>query len=245
MPNGLSQFHVTLFYILIFRKQLRDIFNSSVLHDTIMQILNMFMSMGRPHHWVEYLMPEDVRFYKSLESSGSNVSDITKLDQLMVETRTVLARYFFFLSSSYPLSTCLVQIMALDANVSCGEMCRHSFAKVPKWAGWVTGQNGQFISNSLDIFNEFNMIRKFYCCNICLKNKASYGVCIQNALLTTIDQFGPFFLALYSIHLRSTKPKVSHIWVAGSKLPPYWVNTICMCDILLPIMPVFWWCSMR
>ncbi|PWA60721.1 Peroxin-3 [Artemisia annua] len=73
-------------------KQLRDIFNSSVLHDTIMQILNMFMSMGRPRHWVEYLMPEDVRFYKSLESSGSNVSDITKLDQLMVETRTVLSR---------------------------------------------------------------------------------------------------------------------------------------------------------
>lgn len=72
-------------------KQLRDIFNSSVLHDTIMQILNMFMSMGRPRHWVEYLMPEDVRFYKSLETSGSNVSDITKLDQLMVETRTVLS----------------------------------------------------------------------------------------------------------------------------------------------------------
>lgn len=72
-------------------KQLRDIFNSSVLHDTIMQILNMFMSLGRPCHWVEYLMPEDVRFYKSLESSGSNVSDITKLDQLMVETRTVLS----------------------------------------------------------------------------------------------------------------------------------------------------------
>lgn len=74
-------------------KQLRDIFNSSVLHETIMQILNMFMSMGRPNHWVDYLMPEDVRFYKSVESSsGANdVSDITKLDQLMVETRTVLS----------------------------------------------------------------------------------------------------------------------------------------------------------
>nr|XP_043606574.1 peroxisome biogenesis protein 3-2 isoform X2 [Erigeron canadensis] len=74
-------------------KQLRDIFNSTVLHDTIMQILNMFMSMGRPHHWLDYLMPEDVRFYKSIESSGSddpNISDISKLDQLMVETRTVL-----------------------------------------------------------------------------------------------------------------------------------------------------------
>ncbi|XP_024990081.1 peroxisome biogenesis protein 3-2-like isoform X2 [Cynara cardunculus var. scolymus] len=75
-------------------KQLRDIFNSTVLHETIMQILNMFMSTGRPHHWVDYLMPEDVRFYKSVESSGSdspNVSDVTKLDLLMVETRTVLS----------------------------------------------------------------------------------------------------------------------------------------------------------
>ncbi|KAK9059610.1 hypothetical protein SSX86_020314 [Deinandra increscens subsp. villosa] len=72
-------------------KQLRDIFNSSVLDETIMQILNMFMSMERPHHWVDYLMPEDVRFHKSVESSGPNVSDITKLDQLMMETRTVLS----------------------------------------------------------------------------------------------------------------------------------------------------------
>ncbi|KAI3712457.1 hypothetical protein L1987_71014 [Smallanthus sonchifolius] len=69
-------------------KQLRDIFNSSVLDETIMQILNMFMSMGRPHNWVDYLMPEDVRFHKSVESSAL---DITKLDQLMVETRTVLS----------------------------------------------------------------------------------------------------------------------------------------------------------
>ncbi|KAI3670651.1 hypothetical protein L2E82_53796 [Cichorium intybus] len=63
-------------------KQLRDIFNSSVLDDTIMQILNMFMSNGRPHHWVDYLMPEAVQYPSS---------DVTKLDQLMVETRTVLS----------------------------------------------------------------------------------------------------------------------------------------------------------
>ena len=53
------------------------------------------------------------------------------------------------------------------------------YAKVAKWAGWVPGQNGQFISNSLEFFNEFNMIRKLYCCNIYLKNKASYDICIQ------------------------------------------------------------------
>ncbi|KAK1407684.1 hypothetical protein QVD17_39306 [Tagetes erecta] len=74
-------------------KQLRDIFNSSVLDEAIMQILNMFMSMGRPHHWVDYLMPEDVRFPKSVEPSVPAVSnsDFTKLDQLMVETRLVLS----------------------------------------------------------------------------------------------------------------------------------------------------------
>lgn len=82
----------TLVYNLICRKQLRDIFNSAVLHETVMQILNTFMSMGRPHQWIDYLMPEDLRFYKSVETDTRNVSDVTKLDQLMVETRTVLSR---------------------------------------------------------------------------------------------------------------------------------------------------------
>ncbi|CAH1454665.1 unnamed protein product [Lactuca virosa] len=59
-------------------KQLRDIFNSSVLDETIMHILNTFMSNERHHHWVDYLMPE----------AGSRV---TKLDQLMGETRAVLS----------------------------------------------------------------------------------------------------------------------------------------------------------
>ncbi|KAL8234234.1 hypothetical protein R6Q59_020334 [Mikania micrantha] len=77
-------------------KQLTDIFNSIGLNETIMQILNMFMSMGRPHHWVNYLMPEDARFNKSEESSATpNVSDVTKLNQLMMETWTVLSSYEF------------------------------------------------------------------------------------------------------------------------------------------------------
>ncbi|KAL8188609.1 hypothetical protein R6Q57_029897 [Mikania cordata] len=77
-------------------KQLTDIFNSIGLNETIMQILNMFMSMGRPHHWVNYLMPEDARFSKSEESSATpNVSDVTKLNQLMMETWTVLSSYEF------------------------------------------------------------------------------------------------------------------------------------------------------
>lgn len=55
------------------------------------------MSMGSPHHWVDYIMPEDARFYKFVafsDSAGTNLSDVTKFDQLMVETRAVLSRYY-------------------------------------------------------------------------------------------------------------------------------------------------------
>ncbi|XP_074309478.1 peroxisome biogenesis protein 3-2 [Silene latifolia] len=75
-------------------KQLKDTFNSSMLHETIMQILETFMSMGKPHPWVDYLMPEDARFPGLTASSSSNsltLSDVTKFDQLMTEAQTVLS----------------------------------------------------------------------------------------------------------------------------------------------------------
>ncbi|XVF50524.1 hypothetical protein PTKIN_Ptkin04bG0108300 [Pterospermum kingtungense] len=77
-------------------KQFRDFFNTTVLHQTIMQILDMFLTMGSPHHWVESLMPEDPRLYKLATTSSSdktNPAEFTKFDQLMVETREVLSRY--------------------------------------------------------------------------------------------------------------------------------------------------------
>ncbi|CAL5395029.1 unnamed protein product [Camellia sinensis] len=76
-------------------KQLKDLFNTTVLHETTVQILDMFMSMGSPHHWVDYLMPEDPNFYKLVAFSNSDStdpSDSTKFDRLMVETRAVLSR---------------------------------------------------------------------------------------------------------------------------------------------------------
>lgn len=74
-------------------KQLRDFFDKAVLHETVMHILDIFMSMGSPHHWVHCLMPEDSRLSKlSLTSSSDNtiLPEFTKFDQLMFETKEVL-----------------------------------------------------------------------------------------------------------------------------------------------------------
>jgi peroxin-3 len=77
------------------RKQVElDFFNTTVLRETIMQILDRFKSIGSPHHWVNYIMPEDARFYASSDNRIPSV--VTKFDQLMVETRSVLARYFYY-----------------------------------------------------------------------------------------------------------------------------------------------------
>ncbi|KAK8627851.1 hypothetical protein V6N13_135449 [Hibiscus sabdariffa] len=75
-------------------KQLRDFFNTTILHQTIMQILDMFLSMGSPHHWVDYLMPEDPRLYKLAKTSSTdktNPPEFTQFDKLMVETREVIS----------------------------------------------------------------------------------------------------------------------------------------------------------
>ncbi|KAL5748820.1 hypothetical protein ACOSQ2_026117 [Xanthoceras sorbifolium] len=74
-------------------KQLRDIFNTAVLHETVMQIIEMFMSTGSPHQWVDFLMPGDARLYQlATASSPDNIPlDVSKFDQLMVETRAVLS----------------------------------------------------------------------------------------------------------------------------------------------------------
>ncbi|KAF5730327.1 Peroxisome biogenesis 3-2 -like protein [Tripterygium wilfordii] len=75
-------------------KQLRDVINTTGLHETVSQILDIFMSAGSPHHWIEYLMPEDARFSKLAKTPSNDdtvPSDLTKFDQLMTETRDVLS----------------------------------------------------------------------------------------------------------------------------------------------------------
>lgn len=75
------------------RKQLSTFFNSTTLHETIMQILNTFMSMGTPNSWIKYMIPEDVRPYSTTYGSDDPVPfDMTEFEQLMMEAWAVLSR---------------------------------------------------------------------------------------------------------------------------------------------------------
>ncbi|OIV89421.1 hypothetical protein TanjilG_21896 [Lupinus angustifolius] len=72
-------------------KQLSGLFNHTALHETAMHILNKFMSMGSPHSWLKYMLPEDVISHSTSSSSGDPVlSGVTESEQLMVEARAVL-----------------------------------------------------------------------------------------------------------------------------------------------------------
>lgn len=75
-------------------------FNTTSLHETVMQILNKFMSIGSPHQWIDYLMPEDCGHCKLGPSSSIDdmiLPDSMNFDQLMVEARAVLSRYLYVL----------------------------------------------------------------------------------------------------------------------------------------------------
>ena len=73
------------------RKQLKDVITTRVLQETVMQIVDVFMSTGSPHHWVDYLMmPQDTKLSRT--TSDSSDEAVSKFHQLMVETREVLIR---------------------------------------------------------------------------------------------------------------------------------------------------------
>ncbi|XP_050214328.1 peroxisome biogenesis protein 3-2-like [Mercurialis annua] len=75
-------------------KQLRDFFNTTTLHETVMQILDLLMSRRSPHHWVEYVMPADTTFDEqpidSISDDALNINT-TKFEQLMAEARAVIS----------------------------------------------------------------------------------------------------------------------------------------------------------
>lgn len=80
------------------RKQLRDFFKTTDLNETIMQILDTFMSTKGPHHWLGYLIPEDSRLQTPATASNSDTtvfSYVTEFDQLMAEIKAVLTRYAY------------------------------------------------------------------------------------------------------------------------------------------------------
>ncbi|XP_047332133.1 peroxisome biogenesis protein 3-2-like [Impatiens glandulifera] len=75
-------------------RQWKDLFNATILHETFVQILDTFMSNGSPHHWINCLMPENDSIVSGGGGSGSidrDPSDLSKLDQLMMEARAVLS----------------------------------------------------------------------------------------------------------------------------------------------------------
>lgn len=79
-------------------KQLKELFDMDQLRETIVKILDLFMSSGEPDNWISYLIPENVTTYRQLMAMSSNgfdessmLMDVKKLEQLMLEARTVLS----------------------------------------------------------------------------------------------------------------------------------------------------------
>ncbi|CAN1266806.1 Peroxisome biogenesis protein 3-2 [Linum perenne] len=64
-------------------KQLKDLFDTTALRETVMQITDIFIGLGSPGRWVDYLMPVETMLHKEAKV-------VTKFDQLMLETREVI-----------------------------------------------------------------------------------------------------------------------------------------------------------
>ncbi|WCJ42044.1 Peroxisome biogenesis protein 3-2 [Euphorbia peplus] len=104
-------------------KQLRDLFNNTALHETVMQILDLFMSRGGPYHWAEYMMPVDARFYKLVIASSSNdkeVTNSTKFEELMSEARAVLSSAEFGRVVEISLKTVVDELVDVMGSESTG-----------------------------------------------------------------------------------------------------------------------------
>ncbi|WZY97112.1 hypothetical protein YC2023_069441 [Brassica napus] len=70
--------------------QLKDVITTRVLQETLLRIVDVFMSSGSPHHWIDYLMiPQGTKLSRNT-SDGSSDETVSKFNQLMVETRQVL-----------------------------------------------------------------------------------------------------------------------------------------------------------
>lgn len=76
---------------------MKDFFVTTSLHETLLKILDTFMSMGSPKQWISYLMSEDLQIYDHVSTSGGSGSQApfvhSKFEQLMLETRAVISRY--------------------------------------------------------------------------------------------------------------------------------------------------------
>lgn len=101
-------------------KHLKDIFDTTTLQNTIMQIFSTFMSTGKPHIWVDYLMPGDPNLQIPAASSSGGVSSAdAKFDQLMQEARVVLSSDEFINVVEMSLKA-VVEAVVEEVNEQCG-----------------------------------------------------------------------------------------------------------------------------
>ncbi|CAN8269127.1 unnamed protein product [Cochlearia groenlandica] len=95
-------------------KQLKDVLTTRTLQETVIRILDVFMSTGSPHHWVDYLMmaqdttlvPRDT----TTDVSSSSDATVSKFHQLITETREVLTSNDFTNVAEISLKSCTVAL---------------------------------------------------------------------------------------------------------------------------------------
>lgn len=76
-----------------YRKQLKDVLTTKILEETVIRILDVFMSTGSPHHWIDYLMmAQDATRHTTTTDVPSSDATVSKFHLLITETREVLTR---------------------------------------------------------------------------------------------------------------------------------------------------------
>ncbi|KAF8097379.1 hypothetical protein N665_0290s0037 [Sinapis alba] len=107
-------------------KQLKDVLTTRTFEETVIRILDVFMSTGSPHHWVDYLMmAQDTTMSPRDTTTDVSSSDVTvsKLHQLINETREVLTSTEFTNVAEISLKSCtvaLVEEMEKQAGLDTG-----------------------------------------------------------------------------------------------------------------------------
>ncbi|XP_056854187.1 peroxisome biogenesis protein 3-1-like [Raphanus sativus] len=96
-------------------KQLKDVFTTRTLEETVIRILDVFMSNGSPHHWVDYLMmaQDTTMSPRDNDANDGSSSDATgtKLHRLINETREVLTSTEFTNVAEISLKSCTVALV--------------------------------------------------------------------------------------------------------------------------------------
>ncbi|XP_061988334.1 peroxisome biogenesis protein 3-2 [Rosa rugosa] len=140
-------------------KQLTERFNTTVLHDTIMQMLDKFMSTGSPHHWVNYLMPEDARWVElatAFSSDSTVLPDVTKFEQLMLETRSVISSGEFGSIARMALRA-VVDTVVVDmgaqsgGDLASGTPLAKVLARVAQMGPTLLGESSKFVQIILNV----------------------------------------------------------------------------------------------